>query len=237
MDGLSVRDNAIDGLDFTAMKASWLSKLDPRRANGSMVIWLKSKAAADWFLQISQALFGGGADGAFCSKYFQETSTKVCYNCNTYGHPQTNCRRVTRYGNCSGGHQTRDCTGNYCCAKMPGIHGSPHDQRLVLQVLSSAQEVSCSITERISSLTADGVCSEAEPRQQRHREEHSRLNQMIDELSTLHYNVGRRKHAQWSTFNDPGLQDSTALAILGPHIYEEIFLLTRSLGCRISLIA
>lgn len=39
---------------FTAMKASWLSKLDPRKANGSMVLWLKSKAAADWLLQTGQ---------------------------------------------------------------------------------------------------------------------------------------------------------------------------------------
>jgi hypothetical protein len=109
----------------------------------------------------------------------------------------------------------------YCCAEMLGMHGSPHDQRLVLQVPSSAQEVSCSITERISSLTTDGVCSEAEPRRRRHREEHSRLIQMIDELNILLYNVGRRKHAQWSIFNDPGLQDFTALAILGPHIYED----------------
>lgn len=105
------RDNAMDGLDFTTMKASWLSKLDPRKANGFMVIWLKSKAAADWLLQTGQALFGGGAYGAFCSKYLQETSSKVCYNCNAYGHTQTNCRRVTRCGNCSGGHQTRDCNG------------------------------------------------------------------------------------------------------------------------------
>lgn len=51
------------------MKASWLSKLDPRRANGSMVLWLKSKAAADWLLQTGQASFGGGAYGACCSKY------------------------------------------------------------------------------------------------------------------------------------------------------------------------
>lgn len=31
------RDNAMDRFDFTVMKASWLSKLDPREANESMV--------------------------------------------------------------------------------------------------------------------------------------------------------------------------------------------------------
>jgi hypothetical protein len=67
------RDNAMDGLDFAAMKASWLSKLDPRKANRSIVIWLKSKTAAEWLLQAGQALFGRGA-------------SKVCYNYNVYGH-------------------------------------------------------------------------------------------------------------------------------------------------------
>lgn len=117
------RDNAMVGLDFTAMKASWLSRLDPRKANGSMVIWLKSKAAAEWLLQTGQALFGGGAYGAFCSKYLQETSSKVCYNCNAYGHTQANCRRVTRCGNCSGGHQTRDCAGT-AALKCPACLGA-----------------------------------------------------------------------------------------------------------------
>jgi hypothetical protein len=67
------RDNAMDELDFAAMKASWLSKLDPRKANKSIVIWLKSKAAAEWLLQTGQALFGRGV-------------SKVCYNYNAYGH-------------------------------------------------------------------------------------------------------------------------------------------------------
>lgn len=117
------RENATAGLDFTAMKASWLSKSDPRKANGSLVIWLKSKAAAEWLLQTGQAVFGGGAYGAFCSKYLQENSSKVCYNCNAYGHTQTNCRRVTRCGNCSGGHQTRDCTGS-AALKCPACMGA-----------------------------------------------------------------------------------------------------------------
>jgi hypothetical protein len=44
---------------------------------------------------------------------------------------------------------------------------------------------------------------------------------MIDGLSILHYNVGRRKHVQWSIFNATNLQDFAALAILEPYIYED----------------
>lgn len=44
---------------------------------------------------------------------------------------------------------------------------------------------------------------------------------MIDGLSILHYNVGKRKHVQWSIFNDTNLQDFAALAILEPYIYED----------------
>lgn len=44
---------------------------------------------------------------------------------------------------------------------------------------------------------------------------------MIEELNILHYNVGRRKHVQWSIFNDTGLQNFTALAILELYIYED----------------
>lgn len=53
----SARDNAEYGLDFTAMKVNWLSKRDPRKANGSMVLWVRSNAAADWLLQTGQVLF------------------------------------------------------------------------------------------------------------------------------------------------------------------------------------
>ncbi|GIZ36580.1 hypothetical protein CKM354_000005000 [Cercospora kikuchii] len=79
-------DNRRDDIDFTAMKASWLSKIDPRKRTGSLVIWLKNKVAADYLLMAGQALFGGGAYGAFCSRYEPSTADKICFNCNAYGH-------------------------------------------------------------------------------------------------------------------------------------------------------
>lgn len=89
-----------------------------------MVLWLKTKAAADWLLQTRQALFGGGAYAAFCTRYLQDTSSKVCYSCKAYGYTQTVCRRTTRCGNCSGSHQTRDCTGTtpLKCPACMGAH-------------------------------------------------------------------------------------------------------------------
>jgi hypothetical protein len=44
-------DNTKDGHDFTAMKANWLSKPDLAKKVGSLVIWLKSKLAAEHLLQ------------------------------------------------------------------------------------------------------------------------------------------------------------------------------------------
>jgi hypothetical protein len=58
-------DKAIEGLDYTAIKARWLSKSDPAKKLGSLVIWLKSKVSAETLLEKGKALFG--ATGAFCS--------------------------------------------------------------------------------------------------------------------------------------------------------------------------
>ena len=103
------QDNCGDNVDFTAMKASWLSKIDPRKETGSPVIWVKNKLAADCLLRTGQALFGGGAYGAFCSRYEPSTADKLCFNCNAYGHLRGACRRLARCGKCSGAHQTWDC--------------------------------------------------------------------------------------------------------------------------------
>ena len=133
------QDNCSDNIDFTAMKASWLSKIDPRKKTGSLVIWLKNKLAADYLLRTGQALFGGGAYGAFCSRYEPSTVDKLCFNCNAYGHLQGACRRAARCGKCSGAHQTWDCQnqGPLKCAVCAGQHRSsdwqcrrhPHHKR------------------------------------------------------------------------------------------------------------
>jgi hypothetical protein len=133
------QDNSSGSMDFTAMKASWLSKIDPRKKTGSLVIWLKNKLAADHLLHTGQALFGGGAYGAFCSRYEPSTADKLCFNCNAYGHLQGSCRRPARCGKCTGAHQTRDCNSQDPpkCAVCAGQHRSsdwqcvrhPHHRR------------------------------------------------------------------------------------------------------------
>lgn len=90
-----------------------------------MVLWLKSKPAADWPLQIGQLCLEEGLMAPSVREIFRTpSSSTVCYSCNTYGHTQTNCRRATRGGNCSGGHQTRDCTGTAAlkCPACTGAH-------------------------------------------------------------------------------------------------------------------
>ncbi|KAF2677941.1 hypothetical protein K458DRAFT_464363 [Lentithecium fluviatile CBS 122367] len=60
-------DNRSNGIDFTAMKARWLSKADRWKKTESLVIWLKNRDAADHLLKAGEAFFGGGASGAYCS--------------------------------------------------------------------------------------------------------------------------------------------------------------------------
>lgn len=119
-------DNRQGDIDFTAMKAVWISKTNSFKKTGSLVIWLKSRLAANHLLKAGQALFGGGAYGAFCSAYEPSTADKLCFNCNAYGHLQGTCRRAARCGKCSGAHQSRDCTSADPpkCAVCAGSHRS-----------------------------------------------------------------------------------------------------------------
>lgn len=119
-------DNRHENIDFTALRASWLSKMNPWKKTGSLVVWLKSKLAADHLLEVGQALFGGGAYGAFCSRYEPSTADRLCFNCNTYGHLQGTCKKATKCGKCCGAHQSRECTSQDPprCAVCAGTHRS-----------------------------------------------------------------------------------------------------------------
>lgn len=143
-------DNRHEDMDFTAMKAVWISRMNPLKKTGSLVIWLKSRLAADYLLKAGQALFGGGAYGAFCSAYEPSTADKLCFNCNAYGHLQGTCRRAARCGKCSGTHQSRDCTSvdPPKCAVCAGTHRSSdwqckrhpyHKRYLATQVTPAGQ--------------------------------------------------------------------------------------------------
>ena len=115
-------DNSEGGLDCTAYQARWLSKPNSQKRTGSLVIWLKNKLSAEHLLRKGQVLFG--AYGAFCSQYYSAPNDGPCYNCNSYGHKQSHCRKQAKCGICSEKHQTRDCT-NRARPKCPACAG-PH---------------------------------------------------------------------------------------------------------------
>jgi hypothetical protein len=109
------KDNARDGHDFTAMKVHWLSKADLTKKVGSLVIWLKSKLAAEHLLQSGTAIFG--ATGAYCSKWERREDNFPCFNCNKYGHKQASCTAAPKCALCSGKHSRLNCPRptELCC--------------------------------------------------------------------------------------------------------------------------
>ena len=115
------KDNSTQDLDCTAYKARWLSRPNNNKNMGSLVIWLKNRFTAEHMLSTGRAVFG--AYGALCSRYVKDINDGPCYNCNTYGHMQSNCRKPTKCGICSQGHNTRDCT-NKSTPKCPACAGS-----------------------------------------------------------------------------------------------------------------
>jgi hypothetical protein len=84
------KDNGAEGIDFTATKAHWLSKVDYKKKVGSLVIWLKSKFAADYLLKSGTAIFG--ATGAYRSNWDLRKKELPCFNCQKYGHKQAECK-------------------------------------------------------------------------------------------------------------------------------------------------
>lgn len=45
---------------------------------------------------------------------------------------------------------------------------------------------------------------------------------MLEQLHVLHYNVGKRKQAQWSLLNDKDLEKYDVLAVVEPYIYPDV---------------
>jgi hypothetical protein len=101
------KHNVAEGIDFSATKAHWLSKEDYKKKAGSLVIWLKSKFAADHLLKTGTAIFG--ATGAYCSKWDVKSNEYPCFNCHKQGHRQAECKSVTRCAICSGQHSRYSC--------------------------------------------------------------------------------------------------------------------------------
>lgn len=99
-------NNSTDSIDCTAMKAKWISRPNAKNV-GSLIIWLKKRGVVEKLLEAGNVVFG--ATQAYCSQY-QHQESNLCFNCNTYGHRQNNCRRGPKCGICSGTHNTKACT-------------------------------------------------------------------------------------------------------------------------------
>jgi hypothetical protein len=114
------QDNQATGLDMTAMRAVWISKPSSDRECGSLILWLKTKEAADYLLQQGRAVFG--VSGAIVTPYEWKEDTRPCFRCSVYGHKQLNCKKTPRCGYCSGAHWTREC-GKDTSPKCPACGG------------------------------------------------------------------------------------------------------------------
>jgi len=100
-------DNKCEAAECTAMKATWLSRVDVTKKVGSLVVWLKNKVDADYLLRSGTAMFG--ATGAYCSSFIIKDNSGPCYHCNRYGHKQASCTSHIRCAICSKGHRRDDC--------------------------------------------------------------------------------------------------------------------------------
>ena len=61
------------------MKASWLSKIDPRKKTGSLVIWLKNKLAADYLLRYGASSLRWGSVRCFLLAVRTEHGRQVVF--------------------------------------------------------------------------------------------------------------------------------------------------------------
>jgi hypothetical protein len=95
--------NGIEGIDYTALKARWISRADSIKKTGSIVIWLKHKVAASHLLAKGTAIFG--ATRSYCSKWESRDYGLLCFYCNKYGYLQAACKAPPRYTICLGSYR------------------------------------------------------------------------------------------------------------------------------------
>jgi hypothetical protein len=81
------------------MKAHWLSKADLTKKVGSLVIWLKSKLAAEHLLQSGTVIFS--VIGAYYLKWERREDDFPCFNYNKYGHKQASYTAAPKCALCS----------------------------------------------------------------------------------------------------------------------------------------
>ncbi|KAF2716897.1 hypothetical protein K431DRAFT_307398 [Polychaeton citri CBS 116435] len=144
-----VADSQGGSIDLMAMKVSWLSSTDLWKQTESHIVWLKTKLAAEHLLNTGQAVFGGGAYGKFCSRYEPGKTYELCFTVSAYGHMQGWCKGVSRYGKCSGAHQTwnrqkqealkcASCAGQHRSSGWHCIHHPYHKKYLAVQKKTTA---------------------------------------------------------------------------------------------------
>jgi hypothetical protein len=102
------KENIAEGIDFTTIKVYWLSKIDVVKKDGSLVIWLKNRLAANHLLSSRTAIFV--AIGAYYSKWEKRDDNLPYFNCNKYSHKQASCKAAPKYTLCSRQHSRRNCT-------------------------------------------------------------------------------------------------------------------------------
>jgi hypothetical protein len=116
------KDNQAEGIDFIAPKAHWLSEEDYKKKVDSLVIWPKSKFAADYLLESGTAIFG--VTGAYCSICNLLEKELPCFNCQKYGHKQAECTSAVKCTYCS------KAQSRFVCPKTklecPLCHASGH---------------------------------------------------------------------------------------------------------------
>jgi len=115
--------NSGPDLDCAAHMARWISKPNPLKRTGSLVLWLKSQLSAERLIRIGTAIFG--ATDAHCAKWERpSTADGPCFKCSKYGHKQHNCTRPISCGICTGMHNMRECTNQEKprCSACSGNH-------------------------------------------------------------------------------------------------------------------
>ena len=116
------KDNTTDGMDATVMQSRWLSRRDPVRKLGSLVIWLRNKGTAERLLEYGTAMLG--AVRVFCSRYEARNQHMPCFNCGDYRHKQAACKSAKKCAICSEPHDWRACLNkdNPKCPQCSGAH-------------------------------------------------------------------------------------------------------------------
>lgn len=120
LDGDEVQENAAKVMSeankLDIKKIHWISRRDPHKAYGSMILYLASadeqrKALQNQFVQIK-------GESAPTKVYEKSNITPRCYKCQEFGHKAIHCRGEERCGKCAmNGHNSRECNSpeTKCC--------------------------------------------------------------------------------------------------------------------------